>query len=177
MEDFMNQQTFTVEKAARVVITQVQGDLRVRAWQERAVRVETDGTVGGFEQEGNALTILDCDSDLELTVPEDAAINAANVTGDAEVEGVRRVELENVAGDVKLKDIAGDAGLENIGEAIDLTNLGGNLAVTNAPVVRVRHSVGGDAELKDVAVVEIETVGSDLSVERAESVVVSNVGG
>ena len=173
----MNQQTFTVGIAPRVIITQVQGDLSVHVWKEQAISVETDGTVGGFEQEGNTLTIIDCDSDLELKVPEDAGIKATNVTGDAEIEGIRRVELENVAGDVTLKNISGDAELENVGEAIELTNLGGDLEAINSPALRVRHSVGGDATLKKVAFVEIETVGGDLSVEEAESVLVSTVGG
>src|SRR5438067_9433853 len=100
----MNQQTFTVGRAPRVIITQVQGDLSVRVWKEQAIGVETDGSVGGLQQEGNTLTILNCDSDLELMVPEDASIKAMNVTGDAVIEGVRRVELENVAGDVALKN-------------------------------------------------------------------------
>src|SRR5213080_4769438 len=113
MEDFMTQQTFSVDVAPRVVLTQVQGDLNVHVWKEQAIGVETDGSVAGMQQEGNTLTILDCDSDLKLMMPEDASIKATNVTGDAVVAGVRRVELENVAGDVSLKDISGDAGLEN----------------------------------------------------------------
>ena len=83
----MNQQTFTVGIAPRVIITQVQGDLSVQVWKEQAISVETDDTVGGFEQEGNTLTIIDCDGDLKLKVPEDTGIKATNVTGDAEIEG------------------------------------------------------------------------------------------
>src|SRR5713226_2204363 len=177
MEDSMTQQTFTVGIAPRVNLTQVQGDLTVRVWQEQSISIETDGSVVGLQQEGNTLAIIDCDDDILLVVPADAGIKAPNVTGDVTIDGVRRVELENVAGDVTLKNISGDAGLENIGEAVDLTNLGGDLTVTNTPVLRVRHSVGSDATLKDVAVVEIETVGSDLSIERAESVVISTIGG
>src|SRR6266704_639484 len=173
----MNQQTFTVGIAPRVIITQVQGDLSVQVWKEQAISVETDGTVGGFEQEANTLTIIDCDSDLKLKVPEDTGIKATNVMGDAEIEGIRRVELENVTGDVTLKNISGDAELENVGEAIELTNLGGDLEATNSPALRVRHSVGGDSTLKKIAFVEIETVGGDLSVEEAESALVGTVGG
>src|SRR5579859_2488187 len=177
MEDFMNQQTFFVNKAARINITQVQGDLDVQVWKEQSISVETDGTMGGMQQEGDTLTIIDCDSDLKLTVPEDAAIKAEHVAGDAEIEGIRRVELDNVAGDVTLRDISGDAELENVGEAIELTNLGGDLEVTNTPALRVRHGVGGDASLKNVAFVEIETVGGDLSLAGAETATVSTVGG
>jgi hypothetical protein len=72
----------------------------------------------------------------------DNGVKSANITGDVQIVGVRRVELENVAGDATIKNISGDAGLENIGEAVDLTNLGGDLSVTNTPILRVRHSVG-----------------------------------
>src|SRR6266852_4793329 len=177
MEDSMTQQTFTVGIAPRVSLTQVQGDLTVRVWQEQSISIETDGSVAGLQQEGNTLAIIDCDDDILLVVPADAGIKATNVTGDVTIDGVRRVALENVAGDATIKNISGDAGLENIGEAVDLTNLGGDLSVTNTPILRVRHSVGGDASLKDVGVIEIEIVGSDLAVERAETVMISTVGG
>jgi len=48
--------------------------------------------------------------------------------------------------DLRLVTEITDAELENVGEAIELTNLGGDLQVTNSPALRVRHSVGGDAE-------------------------------
>jgi hypothetical protein len=177
MEDSMAQQTFSVGAASRVNITRVDGDLSVRTWKEQTISIETDGTVTAIQQEGDTLTILDCDSDIALIVPEDTGIKSANITGDVVVEGVRRVELENVAGDAVIKNISGDAGLENMNEAVDLTNLGGDLSVTNTPILRVRHSVAGDAVLKNVAIIEIETVGSDLAVERSETVMVSTVGG
>ncbi len=175
----MAQQTFSVGKAPRVIITRIGGDLSVRTWKEQAISVKTDadGSVAGVQPEGNTLTIIDCDSDIELIMPEDASVKSSNVNGDVAIEGIRRVELESIAGDATIKNISGDAGLENIGEAVDLTNLGGDLTVTNTPILRVRHSVGGDADLRNVAVIEIETIGSDLAVARAESVMVSTVGG
>lgn len=144
----MVQQTFSVGAAPRVVITRVGGDLSVRTWREQAISVDTesDGTVGGIHQEGDTLTIVECDSDIELLVPEDTGIKTANIQGDVLVDGVRRVELENISGDATIRNISGDAGLENIGDAVDLTNLSGDLSVTNAPILRVRHSVGGDAD-------------------------------
>src|SRR5436305_8239882 len=179
MEDSMAQQTFSVGKAPRVIITRIGGDLSVRTWKEQAISVKTEsaGTVAGIHPEGDTLTIIDCDSDIELIVPEDAGIKSSSINGDVEIEGIRRVELESIAGDAMIKNISGEAGQENSGEAVDLTNLGGDLVVTNTPILRVRHSVGGDAVLKDVAVIEIETIGSDLAVARAESVMVSTVGG
>ena len=109
----MSQQTFTVGEMPRVIMTRVKGDLTVHAWDQQEVQVETDGrAVGGIQQEGDALTIMDCNSDLELMVPTDASIKVSVVNGDVEISGVRRVELENASGDVEVKDIAGDAELE-----------------------------------------------------------------
>src|SRR5579863_7819193 len=118
----MAQQLFPAGAAARIVITRVEGDLEVRAWDQPQISVETDGTVAGLNQEGTTLTIIDCDDDLLLQVPADAAIKATSVEGDVAIEGVRLVELGNVDGDVALKDISGDAGIENVGASIDITN-------------------------------------------------------
>src|SRR6266487_2784945 len=132
MENAMAQQTFSVDREPRVVITQVQGNLIVRSWQERAIQVAIDGSVVGLQQEGNTLMITDCDSDIELRVPQDTSISALNTAGDVDIEGVSLVKLESVAGDVALRNISGDAKLENVGRAIELTNLGGDLDVNDS---------------------------------------------
>ncbi len=49
--------------------------------------------------------------------------------------------------------------------------------MTNSPVLRVRHAVGGDASLRQVGKVEIETVGGNLSIQGGETVVISTIGG
>lgn len=173
----MSQQTFTVGEMPRVVMTRVKGDLTVRSWDQRAVQVETDGRVGGIQQEGDALMIMDCTSDLELMVPVDASIKVSVVNGDVEISGVWLIELENASSDVVLKDIAGDAALEHAGEAVTLTNIGGDLSVTNAPTLRVHRKVGGDTELVDVGQAELESIGGDCDVQDAMTVVIGTIGG
>ncbi len=173
----MAQQVFAAGEAPRIVITLVQGDLDVHVWDERSISVETDGTVAGLNQEGTTLTIGDCDDDLLLQVPPDTTIHVTRVEGDAEIEGVRRVELGSVDGDVALQDISGESSVEDDSAAIEITTMGGDLSVENTPMLRVRHSIGGDASLKEVATVEIETVGGDFVVKQASTVLVSTVGG
>src|SRR5437879_10699754 len=99
MEDTMAQQTFSVGREPRVVITQVQGDLTVRSWKERSIQVAIDGSVGGLQQEGNALMMAVCDSDTELHVPEDTGISAFNIQGELNFEVLGWVRLRHVAGD------------------------------------------------------------------------------
>lgn len=165
----MAKQMFSVGEAPRIVITTVHGDLSVSAWKEQSVSVETDSDLDGFHTEGDTLTIGECDDDLELTVPQSATIIVETALGDVSIAGVRNVELGNMAGDVELKDIQGDG--------IEITNVAGDFSVSNASAVHVRHSIGSDAEFKNVAVVEVETVGGDLAVQKAEAVLVSTVGG
>src|SRR5579863_533967 len=165
----MAKQLFSAGEAPRIVISTVQGDLSVSAWKEQTVSVETDSDLSEFHTEGDTLTIGECDDDLKLTVPQNATIIVETASGDVSIAGVRHVELGNMAGDVDLRDIHGDG--------IEITNVAGDFSVSNASAVRVRHSIGSDAEFKNVAVVEVETVGSDLSVQKAETVLVSTVGG
>src|SRR5205807_1207927 len=86
------------------LVPQIRGDLSVRTWKEQAISVETEGhgTVAGIHPEGDTLTIIDCDRDIKLIMPEDAGIKSSNVKGDVAIEGIRRVELESIAGDATI---------------------------------------------------------------------------
>src|SRR5579859_2352865 len=92
----------------RVVITQVDANLSVRAWKEQLIRVETEGQVAELRQEGNTLVISNCNSDLELWVPALSAsvtsdISVTHLSGDVTIEGTRQVELKEIGGNVTLK--------------------------------------------------------------------------
>ncbi len=164
----MAQQTFPVGAAPRVVIAHAHGDLNVRVWDQQAISVVINGGNIELQQEGDLLTMSNCESDIELQVPADTSISVTNLAGDASIVGVQRVELQNVSG---------DAALEHIGKAVELAEIGKDLHVTDTPALRVRGHVGADASLAHVALVEIETVSADLSLEDAETVTVGTVGG
>ncbi len=171
------QQTFPTDNEPRVIIAQVRGDLRISAWDQPTIAVEADGRITELHQEGNVLMIMECSSDLELQVPAGAEIKVTNLRGDVSIEGVRRVELEDIGGDVELESIGIGVDIEKIGEAIALRDLRADVHVTNATSLRARGVIGADATLSHVALVEIETVGADLSLEEVETVVAGNVGG
>jgi hypothetical protein len=164
----MAQQTYPVGAAPRVVIAHARGDLNVSVWDQRAISVDIDGGRVELRQEGDLLMINNCDSDIELEVPADTSISVTDLAGDADIAGVRLVDLKNVSGEVELNDIA---------EAIELAGLSKDLDVTNTPTLSVRGAIGGDVSLAHVAQVEIETVGADLTLEGAETVIVGTVGG
>src|SRR6476646_6552425 len=117
------QQTFPTDNEPRVLIAQVRGDLRISAWDQPTIAVEADGRVTELHQEGNVLMITECSSDLELQVPGGAKIKVTNLRGDVSIEGVRRVELEDIGGDVELESIGIGVDIEKIGEAIALRDL------------------------------------------------------
>ncbi len=171
------QQTFPAGNEPRVVIAQVRGDLKVSTWDQPGILVDTDGRVAELHQEGDALMIFECSSDLELRVPTSAEIKVTNLRGDVTIEDVRRVELEDIGGDVELQDIGIGTDVEKIGEAVALRGLHADVTVNNATSLRAGGEIGGDASISNVALVEIETVGADLNLVKAESAVIGTVGG
>jgi len=177
MEDDTMQQTFPAGNEPRVIIAQMSGDLKVSPWDQPSIAVDADGRVAELHQEGDAIMIIECHGDLELHVPASAEIKVTNLKGDVSIEGVRRVELEEIGGDVELEDIGIGADVEKIGEAVALTALRADVRVTNASSLRSRGEIRGDTSFSNIALVEIETAGGDLSLEKTETVVIGKVGG
>src|ERR1700730_2980104 len=71
MEEHMTQQTFPITgRKPRVVITRVNGNLTVQPWEREEIGVNTSGTAEVVRQEGDTLTIIDCQGDLELWIPD-----------------------------------------------------------------------------------------------------------
>ena len=171
------QQTFPAGQEPKVIIAQVRGDLDVSAWDQPVISVKADGRVAELHQEGETLVIAECSGDLELHMPASTEITVTNLKGDVSIQGVLRVELEEIKGDVGLQDIGIGADREKIGEAVALTDLHADLEVINASSLRARGEIRGDASLTNVALIEIESVGGDLSLQHAEAVVIGTVGG
>jgi hypothetical protein len=171
------QQTFPAGNQPRVIIAQVRGDLKVNAWYQPTISVDIDGRATELHQEGDALMIMECNGDLELYVPTSAEIKVTNLKGDVSIAGVLRVELEDIGGDVELLNIGINADREKIGEAIALIDLRSDVKVTTASSLRARGGIRGDGSFEGVALVEIETVGADLSLVGAEAAVIGSVGG
>ena len=173
----MTQQTFPAGNEPRVIIAQIRGDLNVNVWDQPAIVVDADSRVKDIHHEGDVLMVMEGSGDLELHVPADTEIKVTNLKGDVSIKGVRRVELEDIGGDVELENIGIGVDIERIGEAIALRDLRADVRVANATSLRARGIIGADASLSHVALVEIETVGADLSLGTVETVVIGNVGG
>src|SRR6266700_3184708 len=149
MENKMTQQTFSVDRNPRVMITQVKGSLSVQAWKERTISVEMAGTVAELRQEGDTLIINGSEGD---------------------------VVLKSIGGNVVLRNIGGDAELENVHAAAELTNIGGDLRATSMPSLVARKGIGGDATLSEIAKVEVDAVGGRMELDRAGTALIHAVG-
>jgi vacuolar-type H+-ATPase subunit H len=171
------QQTFSMEPEPRVSLLRAGGDLEVRGWDRREISLDWDAHEGDVRQEGNTLILLSCAGDIRLRVPYDTEMCIEDLAGDVFAQDVRRAELKNVQGDVALENVGVALSLEDGGEAISLTDLGGDLRVRRASSLRVYHRVEGNADVQEVAIVEIDAVGADLQIGRAERTAVGNVGG
>jgi len=164
----MTEQIFPAGAEPRVIINQVCGDLRVRAWDMPTLRLDTDTEMQERYFEGDTLTIVGCADDLELRVPTNTEISVSDLEGHVRIEGVRRVDLTNVSGDIQLKHIA---------ETVELTGAAADLDVAHTPTLLARGGIGGDVTLTHVTRAEIEAVAADLMANRVETLVVGSVGG
>src|SRR5438445_10264379 len=113
------QQTFSATAEPKVIIAQVNGDLNVRGWDQQTIGVETDGHGGQLYQEGDALMIADCESDIDLRVPFNTDIKVSSLSGDVAVGHVRRVELRDSGGDVERDDSGSKVELGEIGGMVE----------------------------------------------------------
>ena len=164
----MAERIFPAGAAPRVALNRIGGDVQVEVWGEPSIRVMADGKLREVYHEGDTLTIEGCAGDIELQVPAATELAAAQVDGDVHIEGVRRVELHDVGGDVELAQIS---------ETIALEKIGGSLEVTAAPVLRVGGRIEGDVELHEVGLAEIGQVSGDLSASGATALEVEQVDG
>jgi hypothetical protein len=185
-ERFMSIQTFTASQAPRVRLGQCHRDLVIKTWDERTLEVEGDD-LSTVRQDGDVLAIDLASRDLRLRVPADTTVSADQVHGDAQISGIRAVELREVGGDCELASIDGEARVDRVGGDLEvhaigvltLSEVGGDCTITMAQSVSL-GSVGGDLTAEAVReTLRYANIGGDLNVQGAEGAVISggSVGG
>src|SRR5205085_1968000 len=122
----MTQQTFSVGRKPRVVISQGNGNLTVHSWQEPAIRVETEGLIAQLYQEGDTLIITGCEQNLQLWVPY---IRPGLVGMLANKRIVTDISVTHQHGHVAIED-AGNVDLADITGTVEITMVEGNLPAT-----------------------------------------------
>ena len=169
----MTQQTFSVGRKPRVVISQGNGNLTVHSWKEPAIRIETEGSIAQLYQEGDTLIVTGCKQELQLWVPY-IRPGLVGMLGNKRL--VTDISVTHQYGIVAIED-AGNVDLADITGNTEVTTVEGNLQATNMPTLQIQKGVGGNAVFSNISRIETTAVGGSTRVEHAEMVTVGAVGG
>lgn len=181
----MIQRTFPVNAhKPQVVISNIDGNLNIQPWENREIGVEIRGEARVVNQEGDTLTITDCQGDLFLWIPSITKfvfsvatdVFVTNVSRNATIVKAGNLTLNGVGGNAVVQDIHGHVELVNIHELAELTNVGGNLRVAHIEHLYALR-IGGNTVLVDTALVDLSAVGGNLAVTSAATVNCRAVGG
>lgn len=150
----MKQNTVSVSGSPlTVIIDNIAGDLQVAGWDRPEVSAKTDGDEATLRVEGNQV-YASAPGNLILYVPHEASLQAATISGDADIRAV--------SGATRLENIGGDLQMRAVGPAV-LQNVGGDLSVRGCAGDFTAEHIGSDASLRDVqGKVKIALVGADL---------------
>lgn len=180
-------QSFPVTgRKPRVILDHIEGNLTVRSWNRREIRVEADEPIAELRQEGDIVIITNYRSDIRLWVPAmrefltflATSIAVSHLNGNATLEGAGNIEMREVNGAVVADRTHGNIDLADLHEAAQLTEIGGNLRAMNAPFLRARGGVGGNVDLLQIGDAAIDNVGGNLDArDIRENLQCSSVGG
>lgn len=162
----MTEQSFSVSNKPRVLITHVRGNLTVRPWRERQIRVTADGPISKLYQEGESVFVDECESNLEVWIPNMRPMPGGMTTD---------VSIKDLQGNVFI-DGAGNLELEGINGNVELERVWGNLRAKEMPSLHGHKGIGASATLERISRVELGAVGSSLTVRQAEFVTAGAVG-
>lgn len=163
----MTQQSFSVSNKPRVLITHMRGNLTVRPWRERQIRVTADGPIGKLYQEGESVFIDGCESNLEVWIPNMRPM-PGGMTTDVSVKDLQGSALIDGAGNLELEGINGNVELERVW---------GSLRAKDMPLLYERKGIGGSAAVEKISRVEIGAVGGGLTAKQVEFMTAGAVGG
>ncbi|HEU4628378.1 MAG TPA: DUF4097 family beta strand repeat-containing protein [Gemmatimonadaceae bacterium] len=180
--------TVAFARGGSVDLSHVSGDIVVTTWDRDEVRVRAYAEHGritpsfsrarislriaaGPDERGRGNRRIG-DSRYELTIPADARVKAATVSGDVRVTGARgEVEVGTVSGDIEVGDVGGLTTLTTVSGDVQVARVDGDLALS---------TVSGDASARDVrGDVRAKTVSGELELRgiRARSVSAGSTSG
>src|SRR5712691_5394591 len=187
MESNMFTQAFPITgRKTRVILDHIEGNLTVRPWNRREIKVEANEPIAELRQEGDIVIITNYRSDVTLWVPAikeflsyiTTSIGVSHLNGNARFEGAGNIEMREVSGAVIADRTYGNIDLTDLHEAAQLTEIGGNLRVVNAPFLRAQGGVGGNVDMRQVGDAVVDIVGGNLDAsDIRERLHCANIGG
>ena len=149
----MLKKTLNVSPNVKVVVPNVDGDLRLTGWDREEVSAKSGGDVLDLSFDGERVTVS-CDDDLILTIPRSASVQVDNVDGD--------VDVRTLAGALTIGAVTGDLSMRETG-TFTVSELDGDLSVRSCAGDVNAARVDGDVSLRDVnGSVTLDSVAEDL---------------
>lgn len=149
----MLKKTLTVRPDVKVIVPNVDGDLRLTGWDREEISAKSGGDVLDLSFDGERVTVS-CDDDLILNIPRSASAQVDNVDGD--------VDVRTLAGALTIGAVTGDLTLRESG-ALTVSTLDGDLAIRSCAGSVSANRVDGDVSIRDVnGSVSLDSVAEDL---------------
>lgn len=163
--------TFAVDASGRLQITQIEGELRVSAWDRSEMRVvaeydEDDARIE-IRQSGGTVHVSAKGewgepvwAELDITIPRRMAIEVSGVTLPVTIEGTEAditvgtaegdLELDGGSGNVALNVVEGMVSVEGATGNIVINAVDGDVSVSRARGVLSVTAVDGDVSLESI---------------------------
>lgn len=81
-------------------------------------------------------------ADLEIRVPQFLALDVRDSSGDARLESIGQLTIQDSSGDLTIRDVGGDLNVKDSSGDLDLRNIAGEVRLTDS---------SGDIDLVDIA--------------------------
>lgn len=154
----MDEVTLTMGDNPEIVITSIDGNLRVTGWDGNEFHAKSEDDTLTTEQQNGSLA-LSCQADCMVRLPRRARLKILQVSCDARIESLDNpTEIQSVGGDLSLRQtstvnanhIGGDVHAKRIGGSLIVQSVGGDLSVQGIEGELQAESVGGDLHLRDI---------------------------
>ncbi len=180
----MGTASYVLGESPTIRINTCHGDLEIEGRPGADVLVSSNSMPQSVQQ-GEGLTIEQCDDDLRLTVPLGATVMIERAEGDVRALRLARLEIGTVQGDLEagsvrgyldLRRVESDARIRDTGQ-LTLGRVAGDLnleAVSGACTVQ---EVGGDVRMRDLTNVTRGQTRGDLILSSSGSSRLGNIDG
>lgn len=177
----------TFPAAQKIVISDVDGDLTIRGWDQQTIQVESDDEISRLRLQGDSLLVSDTDGSVALSVPYETIIVAKDINGNAMIENVRRVDLKDIENDATLQRIHGDVILADIGSVVSISEVRGTVQAKGIGSSAALNDIAGNVTLSDIGAevtlsgingsVTVKDIGDSAAIESVTgNVTVGDVG-
>jgi hypothetical protein len=172
----MGKKTVKTDEKPRIVLAEVQGDLRVKGWdRSEVVAKSSSGNDLSLEKRDDAFHIV-CLNDCTLYVPHSSSLDVGTVLGDAAFKALEgELSVEEVAADLALRDVGAtqlgtvgsDLSARRMRGVLEVQNVGGSVVVRDVDGQFSAKGIGGHLHLRDVSGGVSTSVGGNATLELA----------